>query len=594
MKKIKIIVLGRYGQVATNLFELFELEGENSIFNTTFYTSKDVDFSFPEKVQLFLKKSVKECDYIINCAAYNYVDKAEIEQELCDNINHQSVKKIAEFCANKGIKFIHYSTDYVFDGRGDLPYDEENSENLNPLNFYGKSKLAGEVAIKKSGCEHLIFRVSWTYDTRSNFKNFFNTIKVLSKKEEKLRIVNDQIGSPTSAYFIASNTIRIIKKIDSSFSSFPSGIYHLNNGKFISWYEMATEIIDSLRQDKEIVKTKTIVPIASSEYKTSAIRPLNSRLANKKIIKTFGLEFSELQKKYIAVFAHFDKDNIIDDYVLFYLKGLKEVCSKIIFVSDCDLQKEEIDKLDNLCFHVIAKKHGEYDFGSYKRGFFYIKDSGIIEDCDELIFANDSCYGPLRPLAPIFRSMEYRLYDFWGMTQNKDIYIEHIQSYFVVLSKAIMLNKSFSSFLQDVTIEKSKKEIIEKYEIGLTHTLINAGFNKNSFIKKLDNDSDLFYKRMCPVSNIMPEYFPFLKVSLIKQKFFLSRCIVWNIDSKISKTIDKDNVILIRNHIRRTLILRDQFAKIGLNAINKFINISNKNNILRIKLFGTRILKLRM
>src|SRR5574344_1876795 len=118
----------------------------------------------------------------------------------------------------------------------------------------------------------------------------------------------------------------------------------------------------------------------------------------------------------IAIFAHFDKDNIIDNYVIFYLKELKKVCEKIIFVSACNLSEDEKSKLNGITDNIIAQKHDEYDFGSYKRGFNYFLNNNF--DAEELLFANDSCYGPLFPLSEVFDKIEKEPCDFWGISEN--------------------------------------------------------------------------------------------------------------------------------------------------------------------------------
>ena len=192
--------------------------------------------------------------------------------------------------------------------------------------------------------------------------------------------------------------------------------------------------------------------------------------------------------KNIAIFAHFDVDNLIDDYVIYYLKELGKVAADIVFVSDCDLNNEEKDKISNLCIKIISTKHGEYDFGSYKRGIECVKDN--LNNYDNLIIANDSCYGPIKPLLPIFEDMSLRVdVDFWGMTQNQETYPIHIQSYFVVFSKKVFLSKAFNSFFSSVKKQKHKREIIENYEIGLSTILVEAGFKKSSFIPKIYKDN---------------------------------------------------------------------------------------------------------
>ena len=264
----RIVIFGKNGQVSSNLIKL--LEAKNADF--TAYSSKEANFSNLEFLKDFLK-NLTPPDIIINAAAYTNVDGAEDEQELADVINHKAVKLIADYCAKNKVKLIHYSTDYVFDGSGNEPFAADNTKNLNPLNIYGKTKLLGEQAIQESGCEYLIFRISWIWDKNPHFKNFYNAIKGLAKKMEVLTIIDDQVGSPTSAEFVAKNTIKIIER-----ENFQSGIYHLNNGEFMSWYDFALKIISELKDQGEDLKVKEIKPIKTSQYKTKATRPLNSKL----------------------------------------------------------------------------------------------------------------------------------------------------------------------------------------------------------------------------------------------------------------------------------------------------------------------------
>ena len=294
-----ILIIGKNGQIANALIENFKLEKTG--FNVLVKDSSELDFSKPETLKENLKNISTSINLIINCAGYTNVDKAEEEQELCDNINHQAVKILADFCKEKNILLIHYSTDYVFDGSGDKPFEEDNQENLHPLNYYGKTKLWAEEALKNSGCDYLIFRISWIYDNRPTSKNFFNTIKRLALEKEEINVVDNQIGSPTSAEFVASNTIRFIKKImlenfgkndgENSIKfdrKLINQIYHLNNGENVSWHDHACKIIADLQKNSSIIKLKKINRIPSSEYKTKAIRGLNSRLNNKKILGIIG------------------------------------------------------------------------------------------------------------------------------------------------------------------------------------------------------------------------------------------------------------------------------------------------------------------
>ena len=224
----------------------------------------------------------------------------------------------------------------------------------------------------------------------------------------------------------------------------------------------------------------------------------------------------------VAIFAHFDTKNIIDDYVLFYINALKKVCSDIIFVSCCDLPQDELSKLE--C-HKIAKKHNEYDFGSYKRGFLYAKENNLLTNCDELIFANDSCYGPFKPLDKIFSDMSEKACDFWGMTKNKyafkivknrtkDCFIPHVQTYFFVLKQKVFDSQVFNEFINSVKEEENKNSIIEKYEIGMTTALEQAGFVSDGAIKtfyKYNNPTVYKWRDLYKKTD-----FPFVKCSLLR------------------------------------------------------------------------------
>lgn len=293
-KKTNILIFGQNGQIASNLISLFLDKDLKSQFNIQICSSKEVDFSKLPDLTNFLESLSQKPDFIINCVAYTNVDKAEEERELTNLINHLAVELIAKYCAKNNIKLIHYSTDYVFDGSGNEPFSEDNTKNLNPLNYYGRTKLLAEKAIVNSGCKYIITRISWIWDENPNAKNFVNTIKRLAKEKEVLTIVDDQIGSPTSAKFVAQNTIIIINKLINWQNDFPSGIYHLNNERFISWYQFALEIIDDLKKKGEFLLVKEVKPIKTADYKTKAIRPMNSRISNLKAQDLFGLNLSHL------------------------------------------------------------------------------------------------------------------------------------------------------------------------------------------------------------------------------------------------------------------------------------------------------------
>ena len=224
----------------------------------------------------------------------------------------------------------------------------------------------------------------------------------------------------------------------------------------------------------------------------------------------------------VAIYAHYDKNDVIDDYVLYTINELKKICKDIVFVSCCDLKQEELDKLD--C-HKVTEVHSEYDFGSYKRGFWYAENNDLLDDCEELIFMNDSCYGPFKPLDKIFELMQESPCDFWGLTKNKyafkirkgktkDCYIPHIQSYFFVLRPNVFNSEVFHDFIYSVKEQETKNEVIEKYEIGLTTEMEAAGFVSDYAIKdfyKYNNPTIYRWRKLYNKSD-----FPFIKCSLLR------------------------------------------------------------------------------
>jgi dTDP-4-dehydrorhamnose reductase len=272
----RIIIFGKNGQVASNLLEIFAYDKNFEIFN---YSSAEIDFNEIANLSVKLDE-LPTADFMINATAYNHVDQAEDEPIKADNINHQSVRIIANFCKGKSIKLIHYSTNYVFDGKGDDAYFEDNIENLKPLSIYGKSKLAGEKAIISSGCNYLIFRVATVFDLNKT-NNFPAKIKELAQTRDELKIVNDQFTNPTNSYDIARSTKIIIEQIIAS-RKFKNGIYHMVSNKPASYYDIACEVLKSQ-------KTK-IIPVDSSLFPTKAARPKNGVLNCDKIKKDFGIE----------------------------------------------------------------------------------------------------------------------------------------------------------------------------------------------------------------------------------------------------------------------------------------------------------------
>lgn len=228
---------------------------------------------------------------VINAAAYTQVDKAEEEQALARKINTESPGAIARWCAAKNIPFVHYSTDYVFDGSKNTPRGEEDP--TNPINVYGASKQAGEQAIAAAGGQYLIFRTSWVYDDAG--KNFLNTMLKLGADREELRVVADQIGAPTYAPHIAAATLEALQAARSK-EVFPSDIYHLCNAGETSWHGFAEMIFAEARSHGAQLAVKRIVPIPSTDYPTPAKRPLNSRLSCEKIARALGVKMPTWQE----------------------------------------------------------------------------------------------------------------------------------------------------------------------------------------------------------------------------------------------------------------------------------------------------------
>ena len=222
-------------------------------------------------------------DLIVNAAAHTAVDRAESEPELAHAINAVAPGIMAEEAARLGSWLVHYSTDYVFDGTGNTPWRESDSPA--PLNVYGRSKLAGERAIEASGCRHLILRTSWVYGRHGH--NFIKTVLRLAAERDTLRIIDDQIGTPTSADLIAEVSAQAIAKARDNPDL--GGLYHLVAGGDTSWYHYARRIVDEARARGMALTVEAIEPVATRDYPTPAARPLNSRLDTGKLRRAFDL-----------------------------------------------------------------------------------------------------------------------------------------------------------------------------------------------------------------------------------------------------------------------------------------------------------------
>ncbi len=271
---MKILLTGKNGQVGWELARALVPLGEVIAFDRM-----GLDLAEPDQLVAAVR-SVRP-DVLVNAAAYTGVDRAESEPDAAYAINAAAVAILADEAKRVQALLIHYSTDYVFDGTKDTPYIEE--DHPNPLNAYGRSKLAGEQAIHDIDGAHLILRTSWVYSARG--KNFLLAIRRLLHEEKELRVVSDQIGAPTSAGALAQGTAELLSRHGVAALGGARGVYHMTAGGFTSWHGFATEIARLERPDAPA----RIAPIASSEYPTPARRPGNSRLSNEKLLRRFGV-----------------------------------------------------------------------------------------------------------------------------------------------------------------------------------------------------------------------------------------------------------------------------------------------------------------
>ncbi len=198
--------------------------------------------------------------------------------------------------------------------------------------------------------------------------------------------------------------------------------------------------------------------------------------------------------KRIAIFVHFDVHDKVDDYVVFYLKSLKEAVDDILFVSASKLDEKELLKVKPYAMHSIVRENIGYDFASYRDGFAYLQKQDILKNYDEVVFCNDSAYGGFHSFKNMFKAMEERKCDFWGLN-DAYMYKYHLQSYFLVFRKSVFLSSIFSDFLKNVTVQKTKNDVVQKYEIGLSLMLFENGFKSSVFI-----GMHSFYKKVfiCP------------------------------------------------------------------------------------------------
>ena len=278
---MKIIVIGATGQLGHELMCLSQSSEHD-------FEIAHIDITDRSEVMQFV---TDDTDVIINCAAYNEVDKAEDDDLPARKVNVEAVGYLAEAALKADALLIHFSTDYVFDGRSNVPYTEEDE--TEPLSAYGRSKRDGENAVIQSGCRYMIFRTSWLYSNTG--RNFFKTIAQKCAECPSLMVVNDQVGTPTYAYDLAWTVMHIIDNdmLDKT------GLYHYSNEGVASWYDFAKAINDLLGY------TCDVRPCRTDEYPRKAKRPCYSVLDKKKIKETFGIVIPHWRESLMSMVQYY-------------------------------------------------------------------------------------------------------------------------------------------------------------------------------------------------------------------------------------------------------------------------------------------------
>ena len=270
-----VFITGYSGQLGHDV----ALECEKRGYDFKGVSSKDLDITSKEEV--FKVIGDFKPDVVVHCAAYTAVDKAETEEDICRKVNVDGTRNIAEYCKCADIPMVYISTDYVFGGDGDEPW-KPDCKDFAPLNVYGKSKLDGEFAVTESLEKFFIVRIAWVFGV--NGKNFIKTMLNVGKTHDTVRVVNDQIGTPTYTYDLARLLVDMIE-------TDKYGFYHATNeGGYISWYDFCCEIYDQAGLDTKVV------PVSTAEYGLSAAkRPFNSRMDKSKIIDSGFLPLPDWQ-----------------------------------------------------------------------------------------------------------------------------------------------------------------------------------------------------------------------------------------------------------------------------------------------------------
>lgn len=293
---MKILLLGANGQVGHELRRSLRPLGDTILTTRTGILDgnecEQADFDLPESLPVLIERVAP--DVVVNAAAYTAVDRAENEPDAAFRANAESPARLAGACAGSGALLVHYSTDYVFNGESNRPYREEDA--TGPLGVYGRSKLAGEQAIRNSGCRHLIFRTAWVYGNYG--ANFMRTMLRLGAERDELRVVADQRGTPTPAQLIADVTATVLQG-----GPRYSGLWHLTAADETSWHGFAVEIFRQATAGGLIERSPRVTPIATSEYPTPAGRPRYSCLDTARLKEDFRIDLPDWKKALAQVLA---------------------------------------------------------------------------------------------------------------------------------------------------------------------------------------------------------------------------------------------------------------------------------------------------
>ena len=284
---VKILLTGKSGQVGFELQRSLPALGE-----VVAVDYAECDLSDQAALRALIR-SVKP-GIIVNAAGYTAVDKAESEIALVSAVNARALGVIGEEAARLGACVVHYSTDYVFDGKKPSPYNEDDA--TYPLSVYGLTKRDGELALQASGARNLILRTSWVAGVHGN--NFAKTILRLAAERDKLEVVADQLGVPTPASLLAESTAQLLRQLQrEGLDSFAFGLYHLVPSGETHWHEYACFVLDeAVRAGKKLkLKAEHVKAITTSQYPTAAMRPANSRLDTARLRRTFALELPSWQ-----------------------------------------------------------------------------------------------------------------------------------------------------------------------------------------------------------------------------------------------------------------------------------------------------------